>query len=299
MKIRQYFERIILKLKYHHLLDWLPDSLYLRLMYRIILHKKLNLQNPQTFNEKLQWLKLYDRNPIYTSMVDKYEAKKYVAKIIGENYINPTIGIWNSFDEIDFDTLPNQFVLKCTHNSGGLFICRNKNSFDINVARQKIEKSLQRNYFYNGREWPYKNVKPRIIAEKYLEDESGYELKDYKVFCFYGIPKLIQVDYDRFTDHKRNIYTCNWHYLNCQLLYPTHSEIEINKPQKLDELLELSERLSNRIPFLRTDFYIINDKIYFGELTLYPGSGFEKFTPEIWDIKIGNLIDLSKHKINL
>lgn len=151
----------------------LPDKMYLKICYKLATGKKLDLKNPQTFNEKLQWLKLYDRKPEYTRMVDKYEAKKYVAEKIGEEYIIPTLGVWDHFDEIDFDSLPDQFVLKCTHDSGGLVIVRDKAKLDKVAAKQKIEKSLKRNYYYSGREWPYKDVKPRIIAEKYMEDISS------------------------------------------------------------------------------------------------------------------------------
>ena len=165
-------------------INWIPDSIVLKCIYRSELNKKLNLNNPKTFNEKLQWLKLYDRKDIYTTMVDKYEAKKYVAGIIGEEYIIPTIGIYNSFDEIDFDKLPKRFVMKCTHDSGGIIICKDKSNFNKVLAKKKIEKSLKKNYYYGGREWPYKNVKPRIIIEEYMEDKKHHELRDYKIFCF-------------------------------------------------------------------------------------------------------------------
>ena len=171
--------------KNHKLLNCLPDSAYLKLVYRQSVGKKLNLKNPQTFNEKLQWLKLYDRRPEYTRMVDKYEAKRYVAERIGEEYIIPTFGVWDRFDDIDFERLPNQFVLKCTHDSGGLVVCRDKSRLDFQVARKKIEKSLKTNYYLHSREWPYKNVKPRIIAEQYMEDESTeglLVLMDYKFY---------------------------------------------------------------------------------------------------------------------
>lgn len=168
---------------YKQLLNWIDDKAYLKLMYYLIFDKKLNLNNSKTFNEKLQWLKLYDRNPLYTKLVDKYEVRKYIAQTIGEEYLIPLIGVWDKFDDIDFSTLPNQFVLKCTHDSGGLVICKNKSKLDIEVARKKINKCLRRNYYYSGREWPYKDVKPRIVCEKYMVDESGVELKDYKFFA--------------------------------------------------------------------------------------------------------------------
>jgi hypothetical protein len=277
-------------------LDNIPDSIYLRMLYKRRLGTKLNLKNPQTFNEKLQWLKLYDRKPEYTTMVDKYAVKKYVADKIGEQYIIPTLGVWDKFEDIDFDKLPNQFVLKCTHDSGGLAICKDKSEFDIKAARKKINKSLKRNYYYSGREWPYKNVPRRIIAEKYMTDESGVELKDYKVFNFDGEPKFIQVDYDRFVEHKRNLYSTDWKYIDAAIQYPTNKKNQINKPECLNEMLDLARKLSVGIPHVRTDFYIVNSKIYFGELTFYHGSGVEKFTPEEFGIEVGSWLKLPDKK---
>ena len=224
-------------------------------------------------------------------MVDKYEAKKYVANIIGEEHIIPILGVWNKFEEIEFDKLPNQFVLKCTHDSGGICIVKDKETINLKQIKDKIKKSLKRNYYYSGREWPYKNVKPRIIAEKYMEDESNYELKDYKIFCFNGYPRLIMVDSDRFTNHKRNVYDTNWEKVDISINFPNSDKV-FNKPNHLNEMLELSEKLSKNIPFLRTDFYIINDKIYFGELTFFPGSGFQKINPEFFFFFLGKWIEL-------
>ena len=181
------------------LLRWMSDSMCLRCMYWARMKKKLNLKNPQTFNEKLQWLKIHDRKPIYSTMVDKYEAKQYVADLIGEEYVIPTLGVWDSFDEIDFATLPNQFVLKCTHDSGGLVVCEDKSKLDLQAAKEKLERSLKREYYWGGREWPYKNVKPRIIAEKYMQDSETNELRDYKFFCFSGEAKCLKIDFNRFT----------------------------------------------------------------------------------------------------
>jgi hypothetical protein len=269
------------------ILRFMPDEIYLKLLYKHKTGKKLNLKNPHTFNEKLQWLKLHDRNPLYTTMVDKYEAKKYVANIIGDEYIIPTLGIWDNFDDIDFDKLPKQFVLKCTHDSGGLVICKDKSKLDVDAARKKINRCLKKNYYYHSREWPYKNVKPRIIAEKYMTDESGTELKDYKVFNFNGQPKFIQVDYGRFVEHKRNLYNTDWQYIDAAIKYPSDKTVSIKKPDSLDEMLEFSRRLSQGLPFLRTDFYSIEDKIYFGELTFYHGSGMEQFRPEQFGVDVG------------
>ena len=272
----------------------IPDEKYLKIIYKSILKKDLNLENPKTFNEKLQWLKLNNRNPEYTKMVDKYEAKKYVANIIGEEHIIPIIGVWDKFEDIDFKGLPNQFVLKCTHDTGGLIICKDKEKINLKEVKKKINKSLKRNFYYYGREWPYKNVKPRIIAEKYMVDESGVELKDYKIFCFDGKAKFILVDFGRFSDHYRNIYDLDWNLLDLKIKFPINAEHQIEKPVNLNEMIELAEKLSKNIPHVRVDFYNVRGKIYFGELTFFHGSGFTKIEPEEWDEKIGEYIKLPK-----
>ena len=271
----------------------MSDQAYLKMRYKIDTGETLNLENPTKFNEKLQWLKLLDHNPQYTKMVDKFEVKEYMKELIGEDFIIPTLGVWDSFDEIDFNMLPNQFVLKSTHDSGGVVICKDKANLDIENARKVINKSLKRNYFYSGREWPYKNVKPRIIAEKYMVDESGYELKDYKIFLFSGKAKYIQVDFDRFTDHHRNFYSTDWEYVPFTTLYPTNPDRKIERPQCLSQLLHISEKIAKSLDdpkFLRVDLYVINNSVYFGEVTFYHGSGYEKFYPEAWNEKLGSLI---------
>lgn len=277
------------------LLKLLPDNIFLQIKYRYKFNKKLDLKKPQTFNEKLQWLKLYDRNPEYTKMVDKYEAKKYVANIIGEEYIIPTLGVYDKFEDINFATLPNQFVIKCTHDSGGLIICKDKTKLNIKEARKKINKSLKRNYFYTGREWPYKNVKPRIIAEQYMVDESGTELKDYKFFCFNGEPKLLFVAKDRPYATKFNYYDMDFKKLPFKQHYKNFNDY-IEKPKGFEKMIELSRKLSKDIPHVRVDFYDINGKVYFGELTFYHFSGFEKFEPEEWDRILGDMLKLPKEK---
>ena len=200
-------------------LNFLPDELIIRQLYRLKTGKVLNLENPRSFDEKIQWLKLHDRNPELTNLVDKYEVKKIVSEIVGDKYIIPTLGVWKKPEDINFNSLPDQFVLKCTHDSGGLIICKDKASLDKAQAIRILRHSFRRNYYYRGREWAYKNVKPKIIAEQYMEDSSG-ELNDYKVFNFDGCPKLIQVDYDRFTDHKRNLYTPDWKYIDASIKFP-------------------------------------------------------------------------------
>ncbi|MBP3198368.1 MAG: glycosyl transferase [Butyrivibrio sp.] len=274
------------------ILNWLSDEKYLKYRFRICVGNALNIDNPVSFNEKLQWLKLNDRKPIYTMFVDKYEVKKYVARTIGKEYIIPTYGVWEHFDDIDFDSLPRQFVLKCTHDSGGIIIVRNKQDFNRKAAKRKIERCLRKNFYYVGREWPYKNVKPRIIAEKYMEEKNQSQIYDYKIFNFDGEPKIIQVDYDRFKSHKRNLYNTNWDYIKAAIEFPTDENRVINKPQSLNEMLVLARKLSKKIPHVRTDFYEIDGHVYFGELTLYHGSGFERFTPESFGVELGKMLKL-------
>ncbi len=288
-KINGFMLRVI---NHRKICRFFPDKLFVKLKYKLTTGKKLNLKNPQTYNEKLQWMKLYHRKPEYTKMVDKYEVKKYVADKLGEECIIPTLGVWESFDEIDFDILPEQFVLKCTHDSGGIVICKDKSKLDMEKARFKIERSMKRNYFYYGREWPYKNVKPRIIAEQYMVDESGYELKDYKIFCFGGKVKIIEIDFDRFTSHKRNLYSRDWELLDMEIIYPSDPSKAFEKPQNLDEMIKAAELLSADIPAVRVDFYNINNKMYFGEITFFHECGLGKITPEEWNYKMGSWITL-------
>jgi hypothetical protein len=227
-------------------------------------------------------------------MVDKYKVREYISKKIGEEYLIPLVGgPYYSVDEIDLNKLPNQFVLKCNHDSGSVVICKDKSKFDFEVAKKKLDYCLKHNFWYLGREWVYKNVKPCIVAEKYMVDESENELKDYKVFCFNGEPKIIQVDYGRFTEHKRNLYDTKWKYIEAAIEYPTDKKVEIERPKQLSQMLQLAKILSKDIPFIRTDLYSINDKLYFGELTFFQGSGFEKFSPNEWDKKLGEWIKIN------
>ena len=275
-------------------LNWMSDSAHVRLMYRLKLDKKLNLDNPQTFSEKLQWLKLHDRNPMYTKMVDKYEVREYIKEKLGEEYLIPLLGAYDSFDEIDFDELPTQFVLKCTHDSGGLVICKDKSKLDLKQAKKKIKKSFKRKYYYHSREWPYKNVKPRIICEKYMVDESGMELKDYRLFCFNGVPRFVAVDFsitDK-TKTRRNLYDMDWGLMEEGITYPRVLVKNVQKPAKFDEMVKLSKILSKDIPHVRIDFYEINGKVYFGEMTFYHQSGFGRIYPEEFDYKMGSWIEL-------
>lgn len=259
-------------------------------MFPLYTGYKLDLNNPQTFNEKLQWLKLHYRKPEFAKMVDKAEAKKYVAGIIGDDHIIPTIAVYNNTEEIDFDALPDQFVLKCTHDSGNIIICKNKSLLNRSQIIKQFKKALKYNYYNFGREWVYKEVKPRIIAEKYMTD-SGEELKDYKIFCFGGEPKIIEIDYNRFKNHKRQLFTIDWNRIDATCMYPSDATV-FEKPALLNEMLDYARKLSKGHPFLRTDFYIINNKVYFGELTFYHQCGYAPIEPFKYDLEMGSWIQL-------
>lgn len=291
--MKLFFERIFLSLCAHNYLFFIPDKLYLKMLYKVKIGKKLNLKNPQTFNEKLQWLKLYDRNSDYTKMVDKYEVRSYVEEKIGKEYLIPLLGVYDDFDAIDFDKLPNQFVIKCTHDSGGLIICKEKSKLNIESARKKIKKCLKRNYYYNGREWPYKNVKPKIIVEKYMEDSETGGLNDYKFFIFNGKFAYSFVCSERSSSLKFTFFDKNGKFINfTQDNCP--NDPSVLKPKNYNKMIALAEKLSNNVPQIRVDFYEINGKIYFGELTFFDSSGFGKFEPEEWDLKIGKMLKLPK-----
>ena len=295
-KLKKFILKVTLKLSSNKIIP-IPDKKHLELLGELRMDKKINIDNPQTFNEKLQWLKLYDRNPEYTKMVDKYEAKKYVASIIGEEYIIPTIGIYDNFDEINFNELPNQFVMKCTHDSGGNVICKDKAMLDLNIAKKKMEQSLKKNYYNYSKEWPYKNVKPRIIIEKYMSNGNENELKDYKFMCFKGKVKCSFVCSDRNNEKglKVDFYDLNWEKMPFERHYP-NSNKDIPRPQNYELMIKLAESLAKNIPFVRVDFYEVNKKVYFGEMTFFPGSGFEEFTPEKYDKILGDMLELPKEK---
>ena len=284
---------IILKINKLGFFKNVPDDIIINKLYHLYHGHTLDLKNPITFNEKIQWLKLNDRKTIYTIMVDKYEAKKYVANIIGEEYIIPTLGIYDTFEEIDFSKLPNQFVIKCTHDSGGLIIVKDKKNINIKNAKRKINKCLKKNYYYFGREWPYKNVKPRIIIEKYMSN-NGKELEDFKIHNFNGVSKLILVCKDRYKETRltEDFFDINWNHLDLKRPNCSNSKTPIYRPKELDKMIELSEKLAKDIPFLRTDFYVVDNQIYFGEMTFYPSSGFNKFIPDRYDEILGNWIKL-------
>lgn len=280
---------------------WVNDKLYLKIMFKYYLGHTLNLDNPTSYNEKLQWIKLYDRNPIYVKYVDKVAVRDFIANTLGDEYLIPLIGVWETPDEIDFATLPRQFVLKCNHNSGtGMCICKDKFSISEEKVKEDLHKGLKEDYFYFGREWPYKFVKRKIICEQFMVDESGTELKDYKVMCFNGEPKLIELHMGRFTDHQtQDFYDTNWNKTDITQggisVYGT-STSDVPKPDTLDKMLEFSRILSKNIPHVRIDWYSINGRLYFGEMTFFDGSGFDPYDRYEDDLLLGSWINLPKEK---
>lgn len=287
-------KKLIRVLGHRGLFNFIPDLPYLKLIYWAEMGKKLNIKNPQTFNEKIQWLKLYDRDTDKIKYVDKYEVRNYIAKTIGKQYLIPLINVYDEVNQINWSTLPNTFVLKCTHGSGSNIICKNKNNLDINLAKKKLKKWMNQNWYNFGREWEYKHIKPRIICEKFIVDDSGNDLKDYKIMCYNGSAKCIFVCLNRNskTGLNINIYDRDWNLLPVERVGVPKSEEFVKKPKNLDLMLNLAEILAKDFPFLRVDFYEANGRVYFGEITFYPGSGFRGFKPESYDETLGSWIKL-------
>ena len=283
------------KLGLNQFARYLSDERLIRWKYYLNFRKKLSLDNPQTFNEKLQWLKLNNQHEDYTQMVDKYEAKKHIASILGNDYIIPTIGVYDSFDDVDFKSLPQQFVLKCTHNSGGVIVCRDKNKLDVKKAKHKFDKWLGVNPFWKNREYPYKNIKPRIIAEQYMtNDDSSPELTDYKFFCFDGYVDCVMVCLDRhLNDTKFYFFNKDWELLRLNIRGKKAPEgFTIPKPKTMDEMFAIASKLSMGMKFVRIDLYEIRGHVYFGEYTFFPDSGLDpNLLPET-DRYFGDLIKL-------
>lgn len=277
---------------------FIPDKWYINIKYFKFFNKFVDFQNPQTYSEKLQWLKLYNRDPFYNILVDKYRVKEYVSNKIGGQYVIPLLGHWEHFDEIDFDKLPEQFVLKTNHDCGGVVVCKDKKHFNEDAAKKLLESHLKTNYFWKHREWPYKDVKPCIFAEKYMVDESGYELKDYKWFCFDGEPKALFIAQDRDNpneDTKFDFYDMDFKHLPFTNGHPS-ANIDRKRPAGFEEMKMLASNLSEGFPHVRVDFYNINGKIYFGEMTFFHWSGFVKFEPKEWDYTFGSWIHLPNKK---
>ena len=277
------------------MLNILPDEIFLRIRYYQLIGKRLNLENPVSFNEKLQWLKLHDRRPEYTMMVDKYAVRRYIADTIGERHLIPLLGVWNNPEDIDFDTLPEQFVLKCNHNSGlGMLVCQDKSVLDVENTKKGLRKGLKQNYYLTGREWPYKNVVRKIVAEKYMVDDSKTELKDYKINCFNGEPEYIQVMSGRSKgEFFLNHFDTDWK----PIVIPRKNHVVasryMEKPKHLNRMIEISKVLSKNIPYVRIDLYHTEEQVYFGEITFFPMSGFVDYADDKTDLILGNLIRLA------
>lgn len=287
-----------------HLGIWLPDEPYLRLRFRFKMGYWLNLDTPKTFIEKINWLKLHNRKPEYTQMVDKLAVKTYVMQKIGAEYIIPTIGIWSNPEDINFDSLPEQFVLKTTHGGGscGVVVCKNKSIFDKKAAVSKLRNSMDSDMYKVYREWPYKYVKKQIIAEPYMvpiaqKDNPLYDLTDYKFYCFNGIPLYCQVIRNRHTNESIDFYDMNWNHmdfigLNSKCMNGTTA---VPRPTRLEDMKNVCRQLSGEIPFLRVDLYEIDGRLFFGEITFFPAAGIGEIAPSIWDQKLGELIKIDRY----
>ena len=271
---------------------YIPDKPWLEFKYYSHFRKPLDLKDPKTFNEKLQWLKLYYQKESHTRMVDKCEMKAYVTEKVGPGYVVPLLGVWDSVDAIDFDALPDKFVLKTTHDCAGLVICTDKAQLDVEQAKQKLRAAMKNSYYLYYREWPYKNVVPRVIAEEYMVDESGTQLKDYKIFCFDGEPYCVAVDYDRFAGHKQRLYSLDWERMQVSRGYRDDPDVVIERPDTLEAMIGIARELSKGEPFVRIDFYSINHRPYVGEITFFPASGYVGFIPEQYDRIFGDMIVL-------
>ena len=284
------------KIKYiwykHFCIKKVSDKKYLEAFYSAAFGHKMDFDNPKTYNQKLQWLKLYYRNPKYVDLVDKYEVKKIVEDIIGKEYLIDTYGIYSSFSEIDFSILPDQFVLKCTHDSGSVILCKDKKKLNLEEAREKLEYRLFQNPFWDNREWPYKNVVPRIICEKYLKNDDESEILDYKFMCFDGEPKCVFICSNRLGKELYvDFFDLEWNHLPFERHYHNSPE-KIDPPKNLELMISLAKKLSKGMPHVRVDFYEVNGRVYFGELTFFPGSGAEEFTPDFYDKMLGDWITL-------
>lgn len=277
------------------------DELYIKLWYRINVGKKLHLDNPIEYNEKLQWLKLHDHNPIYSTMVDKYLVKEYVSQKIGDKYVIPLLGVWDSPKDIDFDSLPNSFVLKVTHGGGnsGVVVCKDKSNFNREEVVAKLSRSMLADGYSANKEWPYKNVKHRVIAEEYMEDTTYHELRDYKFFCFNGVPKIMFVASGRgfLPEPYFDFYDMDYNHLNIKSAHPVSTKENLPpKPSSWEEMKLVATKLSEGLPHVRIDLYEVNGRVYFGEFTFYHWAGCGNFEPEEWNKKLGDWIVLPENE---
>lgn len=285
-------QKLLLPAGQNGLLNFIPDKAYLKAVFKAETGYRLDLSHPQTYNEKLQWIKLYDRKPEYTIFADKYMVRDYVAKTIGNQYLIPLIGMYKRVEEIPWKELPNRFVLKCNHASGTNIICKNKADLDIAFVEKKLNTWLKKNAYWGAREWCYKYIDPCIICEEFIETQDGNTPDDYKFMCFNGVPKLIQVHHDRYGNHTLDYYTSEWKKADLQRIDANTSTKEVKKPKKLDEMISIASKLSKNMYYARIDLYYVNEKIYFGEITLYPTGGFSTFTKYEDDLLLGSFIRL-------
>jgi len=277
------------------LLRWMPNKIYLKILYRLKTGRKLNLKNPVGFNDKMNWLKLHNINKSYSNYVDKIKAKEIVKDKIGEEHVIPLIGVWDRFDDIDFSKLPNSFVLKCNHDSGSAKVIKNKNDLteqDIKSLRKHFKHRLKTNMFYFAREYPYKKLKPQIFAEKYMVDESNYELKDYKFYCFNGVPEIYYIAKERGPDTRMDFYDMKCNHLDIVNIHYNSDHPVIGKPPHFEEMVEIAKTLSKGFPFVRIDLFSTKDNVYFAEYTFFAGAGLYLFEPEKWEKHLGDLIKL-------
>lgn len=279
------------KSRLYYYFRFIPDTFFLKVFFLFKTKHFLHLTKPRSFNEKIQWRKVYDRKELYVKLVDKLAVREYVSKIVGDKYLIPLIGHWENVDDIPFQDMPSKFVLKCNHDSGSVIICEDINSFDTERAKTILKRNLKTNYFWRGREWAYKEVKPCVVAEQFIE-EQHHDLRDYKFFCFGGKVSFVQVDIDRHSNHCRNLYSRDWQLLDLQIEYPTAPSVVIEKPNNYEEMLNVAELLARNLGHARVDLYNINGKVLFGEITLYHGSGVEKIIPREFDFKLGELYEV-------
>ncbi len=300
MDYKKIFRTRKMRTRILRLLNFVPDESMLKLQYRVKLNRKLNLKNPLRFTEKLQWYKINYRIPVLRQCVDKYEVREYVANKGLANTLNELYGIYESFEEINFEELPNQFVIKTTNGGGGInvIICDDKNNFNIEETKQTIENWMSPKKISGGREWVYYGLKPKIIIEKYLINEKNPDagITDYKIFCFDGKPKYLVVDIDRYIGHKRNFYDTNWNYLDISSDCPNFGD-SFPKPEGLEEMLEVAALLSKEFPFVRVDLYYVEGQVIFGEMTFNPWSGYVQFNPDEFDFTLGDLFVLPEKNV--
>ena len=280
-------------LSHYKLLTWMSSETFLRKAFRYSMGRELDLENPVTYTEKLQWLKLYDHRPEYTRMVDKYGVKQYVAERLGEEHVIPVLGVWERAEDIDFDSLPQRFVLKTTHDSGGIVVCKDKSKLDIEAARKRMKRFLKRDYYEHKREWPYKDVKPRIMAEKYMEDTRQGELRDYKFFTFGGEPRVLYIAQGRGKGGETvaDFFDMDFNHLPFTIDHDM-ADVPPEKPVQFEEMKRMAALLSQGTPQLRVDFYEVDGQIYFGEMTFFHCSGLNPFHPEEWDRIFGDWVTL-------